>query len=132
NSCAGGGCCVSGLCVASGALCVVLPGTCSAGRCGTAACGGPGQPCCASAAGGPLCTAPDTKCVGGSCAPCGHNPGDVCCSSPPPLLASLAVCLASGLVCNGTSAESTCVTCGQAGGPCCSGNRCSGGAFCSN
>ena len=123
NECNGGGCCVSGICMAPGGACVGLgSGICSAGACGT--CGGPGLPCCGANPSSGTCTAPDTKCNAGTCAKCGDL-GTPCCSDA----------TGGGGTCNGagiTCSASLCVSCGTPGSACCPGNACGSSGCCYN
>jgi len=93
NACSQNGCCVQGICAASGAVCGVLGGVCNSGTCGT--CGGAGMNCCST--GGPAtCTAAGTRCSNNLCVSCG-GAGLSCCEGT-----GSNACLGSGLVCNGT------------------------------
>jgi hypothetical protein len=123
NGCNGGGCCVSGICMAPGSTCVVAGGgLCSAGVCGN--CGGPGLPCCGANPASGTCTAPDTKCNAGFCAQCG-NLGFACC---PDATGSGGTCKGAGTICSGN----TCVGCGTPGSACCPGNVCGSPGCCYN
>jgi hypothetical protein len=75
NTCLGGGCCVGGTCHGNNTSCGGGNGDCSDGSCSGGTCGGLFQPCCA----GNLCTAPDTRCVTGSCRSCGGR-DQICCT----------------------------------------------------
>ena len=82
NGCGGGACCVSGICMSSGATCAGLgDGICNAGACG--GCGGVGLPCCRTSSGSSMCTAPGTSCTtsgtASACTRCGSL-GDLCCA----------------------------------------------------
>ena len=64
NKCNAGGCCVSGICMAPGGICVGMGGgTCNAGACGT--CGAAGLPCCGAYPNTGACSAAGTTCRGG-------------------------------------------------------------------
>lgn len=87
NACGEGGCCVSGVCAAPGAVCGALGGLCANGTCGT--CGGAGLNCCPTGGVG-LCTATGTNCWNNICVLCG-SAGQPCCAGNG--------CLGAGLVC---------------------------------
>jgi len=122
SQCNGGGCCVSGICMAPGGLCVGLGGgTCNAGACG--ACGGLGLPCCGADPSKGSCTAPATQCNAGFCAKCGDL-GSACCAGPS---GGAGTCTGAGILCN----NNLCVACGLPGTACCPGNQCTSPACCS-
>jgi hypothetical protein len=108
--CQGGGCCVRCQCVAPGASCGLVPGTCSAGSCGT--CGGIGQACCPA----DRCTAANAMCQEGRCQACGLL-GQWCCFS--------SICTEPDTAC-----AVGCQKCGEPGGPCCPGETCHGDGCC--
>jgi hypothetical protein len=115
NSCQGGGCCVSDICMAPGGTCVGLGGgTCNAGACG--ACGGLGLPCCGAdgGSGSGSCTAPNTRCSAGICAPCGEA-GSACCAGA----GGKGQCNGAHAFCD--NASNLCKVCGTPGNPCCPG-----------
>jgi hypothetical protein len=85
---------------------------CVSGKCGT--CGGPGLVCCS---GTPSCST-GSVCSGGACVKCGGL-GEKCCSG--------SAC-STGFVCNTTL--DTCARCGGIGEPCCAGGACSTGGVC--
>lgn len=123
NNCNGGGCCVSGICMAPGGACVGLGGgTCNAGSCG--ACGSAGQPCCGSATATATCTAPNTKCNAGTCSACGAL-GTPCCDDP---AGGAGTCNSPSAVCS----NNLCVSCGTPGSDCCPGSTCAGTGCCFN
>jgi hypothetical protein len=123
NTCNGGGCCVTGICMAVGGSCVGLGGgTCNAGACGT--CGGPGLPCCGSNPSSGSCTAPDTKCNAGTCAKCGEM-GSPCCASAS---GGTGVCKGPSSLCS----NNLCIACGTPGSACCPGNACNSPGCCYN
>jgi hypothetical protein len=128
NRCGDGGCCVFNWCVAAGASCRPLSGTCNQGSCG--ACGGRGQPCCAAGVTGAptTCTAAGTQCqaaiaVGPNmrpslCVGCGTIPDGPCCGQ---------TCFIPGATC---APGLGCRACGQPGQRCCDGDRCANGGCC--
>ena len=120
NGCNGGGCCVSGICMAVGGTCVGLGGgVCNAGVCGS--CGGPGLACCGSDPATGVCTSSGTTCSAGICSKCG-GVGQACCASS----TGAATCQL-GMVCTGSGSDGTCATCGSLGDICCTGSACSEG-----
>jgi len=123
NTCNGGGCCVSGICMQPGGTCVGLGGgTCNAGVCGT--CGGAGLPCCGATPATGACTSPGTICSNGVCAKCGEV-GLACC---PGANSGAGTCNAANTVCNGN----LCASCGAPGTACCPGNQCASPGCCYN
>jgi hypothetical protein len=123
NGCNNGGCCVSGICMAVGGVCVGIgDGVCSAGACGT--CGGLGAPCCKTSTNLVACTASGTKCVGNACAKCGDL-GDPCCASNS---GGVGTCNAPGAICS----NDVCTVCGAPGTQCCPGNQCTSPGCCYN
>ena len=121
NDCEGGGCCVSGICMAAGGTCVGLGGgICGAGACGT--CGGPGLPCCGSAAATGVCTAPGTACSAGNCTKCGDL-GLPCCTSTS---GGTGKCNGANAICSG----GLCLACGTPGAACCPGSLCTSPGCC--
>jgi cysteine-rich repeat protein len=121
NECKAGGCCVSGICMSPGGLCVGMGGgTCNAGACGT--CGAAGLPCCGADPNTGACSAAGTTCRAGFCTKCGDL-GVPCCAG---VSGGAGTCNGAGMVCS----NSLCVSCGTPGSACCPGGLCGGQACC--
>jgi hypothetical protein len=140
NTCNNGGCCVYGLCRASGKACgltatnELVPGICMSGSCGepTSRCGSLNQICCPPTG---KCTAPHTACGPRTklCEPCGDM-GQACCDfgGPPVFCANVHLsCIGGG----GGGNPGACLPCGAPGIDCCgegttSAKKCDNGAAC--
>jgi len=75
STCYNGGCCVYGMCHANMSTCVTTQ--CIDFGCGGGTCGRAGQQCCTP----DICTSPETRCISGTCVPCGRD-REKCCLDP--------------------------------------------------